>query len=369
MLIAHHPTLALLAAPGSRPQRRFLNVLALRPQCFFLQSDGYCQVHVEHGRATKPFVCRTFPANKYALRRGLLVAGFNFFCPLESWRGAPGQHRVRHADLERDIREAWPVLLAQVEDRLDLPDGQAGRVLTPAAADYEEWCRDLPVREQVDDALDLFAIFALTARRWRSAANPAPSDRAAARAALEHSLAGMATFLGVSPPAANAVNDAMLIALSPHLRLIAWRELSHLDHRAGLAIFPRWFCALRLYLDVFSRTGRAAVTPATVIDLAEQLTPSLFLLAHLDSVPSLPGVGRIELDPGTSEKQAAEALLRLIQRNRRDQSLRQLIEGMPLDQSRDRSLLLQSLPAAVLTHLRFSRPRATSAGENTSVSM
>ena len=81
-----------------------------RGACWFLEEDGWCRVEREHGRASKPAVCRLFPFNRVFWMGTWAVVDFNsVICPLrapppeasEEEIGLSG--RVRHAEVLEEL--------------------------------------------------------------------------------------------------------------------------------------------------------------------------------------------------------------------------------------------------------------------------
>ena len=71
--------------------------------CIFLESDGRCRIHAEHGFDRKPVACRLFPFNLAPDARGV-HAGLNFAC--QSVRANKGATLFSHsADLKKALRE------------------------------------------------------------------------------------------------------------------------------------------------------------------------------------------------------------------------------------------------------------------------
>jgi hypothetical protein len=108
----HYPALAYFTSVAQKTTEPLVQLINFGPQCFFLADDGRCDVHARHGRAAKPFVCKSFPINAFRLDGDVLVADVNFLCPIELASGAPGDERIHHEDLLRDIVEHADIVVA-----------------------------------------------------------------------------------------------------------------------------------------------------------------------------------------------------------------------------------------------------------------
>ncbi len=89
--------------------------------CWFLASDGNCQIEVDHGRPAKPSTCKLFPFNRVFTVRGTRVIDVNTtLCPVE----VAGGSGVRHQEILDDLAAIGPSPLVDVpaHEPPDLPD-------------------------------------------------------------------------------------------------------------------------------------------------------------------------------------------------------------------------------------------------------
>lgn len=93
-------------------------VLNHRPNggCVFLQEDGRCRIHVEHGGAAKPLACQLYPFTLHREGDDLLAA-VRFDCPsVAASRGEPiPQHRQEVRRLAAELGEAGESLFPPVK--------------------------------------------------------------------------------------------------------------------------------------------------------------------------------------------------------------------------------------------------------------
>lgn len=103
-------------------------VLNHRPEgaCVFLQADGRCRIHVEHGADAKPLACRMYPFS-IEKQDGRVRAPIRFDCPSVARNaGQPlARHRVELAQLAGALEVTQPELLTGGSDRWYLRPGRA----------------------------------------------------------------------------------------------------------------------------------------------------------------------------------------------------------------------------------------------------
>ena len=107
--------------------------------CIFLEADGRCRVHADHGFNEKPIACRMFPFNLAPDGRGP-HAGLNFACV--SVRRNAGATLDSHAtDLKRALREI-PEVATRVPPRLSRTLRSEVEEVTSIEAALERWLTD-----------------------------------------------------------------------------------------------------------------------------------------------------------------------------------------------------------------------------------
>ncbi len=112
--------------------------------CWFLKSDGHCQIEVEHGRAAKPSTCKLFPFNRVFRVRDVRVIDVNTtLCPVQVADGSG----VRHQEILDDIAAVGPspVVDVPLPEPPELPDvwvktEQAATELDVAGTCWDAWC-------------------------------------------------------------------------------------------------------------------------------------------------------------------------------------------------------------------------------------
>lgn len=145
-------------------------VLNHRPDggCVFLQGDGRCRIHVEHGADAKPLACRMYP---FSLEKqdGRVRAPIRFDCPSVARNaGRPlARHRVEIAQLAGALEATEPELLTGGSDRWYLRPDRAASELEAAALidvlDSRLADRDIPLERRLTDTWQL--VSALRAAR------------------------------------------------------------------------------------------------------------------------------------------------------------------------------------------------------------
>ncbi|MBC8087075.1 MAG: YkgJ family cysteine cluster protein [Phycisphaerae bacterium] len=77
------PTLPLFLEPSTPEGAQYL-MHNCAPGCFFLSSEGRCDIHASEGPAAKPETCRLFPFNDFLrVGRTLVVRPHGSLCPLQ----------------------------------------------------------------------------------------------------------------------------------------------------------------------------------------------------------------------------------------------------------------------------------------------
>ena len=273
----HYPALAYFTAVAQKAAEPLVQLVNFSPQCFFLRGDGLCDVHVQHGRDAKPFVCKSFPINAFRLAGDVLVADVNFLCPLELWSGAAEDTRIHHADLLVDIVEHADVVLAA-----------ATRPRAPALSheriDLEERLREKSTQLGL---LELCAVYEAAAR------TPSGELEAAViaerRRGLDGFRAAVAAFLRAPDAWLDGDDevDRLITALAPRMRLIAPLEYSWLAEADATALVGRLLAALALYARLVRSVNAGPVTLSTIHGLFAQFGYVIYVLAHIDRVPAI----------------------------------------------------------------------------------
>jgi Fe-S-cluster containining protein len=352
----HHPELAYFTQVAQKASEPLVQLVNFNPSCFFLGDDGLCEVHVRHGRAAKPFVCKTFPVNAFRLEGEVLVADMNFLCPLELASPGGAATAIQHEDLLRDIVEHADVVLAAATR-------QRAPGLSHARIDEEERLRDASAGLGV---LDLCALY--------DGAAGVPE----ARHGIERFVDTLHTFLRVGSPAAplrdnddeetaaaeraaDAAADADLerfvVALAPRLRLIAPLEYTWLAPAEATALTGRLCATLALYARLARRVNRSPLSLSTIHGLFARFGHVIYFLAQLGRVP---GIEALPEDKWTfhlaaGARQDAQRLLRFIYVDNDDAgcTLGEIFERLGIEDPMQRLQVLQSLPEDAMKVIVF----------------
>lgn len=338
-LVARYPSLAMFVAPQRDPEAAYVQLTNFSPSCFFLRDDGLCRVQSDHGRALKPYVCRTFPVNALGRVGEWFIADLNFLCPMRPLR--EGDSPILHADVLADLEASREIPLgldAEPEDKLP-----------PALIALETWLRDRPL---VDDVLARFAEADLVSARWeRPPAAPSAMLVEAHRGYLSGLRALVGRFLGVEPQ----LNGARELALlAPRIRLALLQQRRTPIVSDVLARMGRHLVALSVWLDVIAQLG----TPIT-LGVVEQAfrNGTLFceLLGQLDRVPQ---TGEDDSYQLTMYRTREPELLRVLQfihdeNPRRRLTLAQVFDELGLTDPGTRAQILQSWTPEALGHILF----------------
>jgi len=347
-----YPTLEYFANPRASSESDFVQLADFKPACFFLQDSGACDVQVTHGRALKPHVCKTFPANAFSVHGDVVVAGLNFLCPLRVTKEGSSDYRLGHA-------EALADMTATIDAVLTGPDRSHGTPIERVFFEHEEWCRDLPE----PDWLRRLAIFDLTGRDYERGAHVVmPSEgaieaQARALASFRDRIAG---FLGVEPWMSQARPLPDLSVLLPTIRFDVRRAFGLLPTAETLALLGRFCAALEVYLRVVAATGYGLVELGTVHQLFQAYQIPLYLLARIDEVPLLDA---FEDDTwavayGSEFDGQLEALLTFIyeENDERRMSLAEVFGHLGVEDPLLRLGIMKSITPTIVEKLRFRPP-------------
>ena len=338
-LTARYPRLAMFVAPQRDPDAPYVGLTNFSPSCFFLRDDGACRVQVDHGRALKPYVCRTFPVNHLGRVGAWFIADLNFLCPLRPWQ--PGDSAVTYADVLADLEVSSEVPLAMdvgPEDKLP-----------PALFALESWLRDRPLAVE---PLARFAEADLVSARWeRAPAVPSAMLVGAHRAYLDQLRMLIGRFLGTTPQ----LNGAReLVLLAPRIRLTLLQQRRTPLVADVLGRMGRHLVALSIWLDVIAELG-TPITLGVVEQAFRNSTGFCELLGQLDRVPQ---IGEDDSYQLTMFRTREPELLRLLQfihdeNPQRRLTLAEIFDELGLEEPGVRAQILQSFTPEALGHLLF----------------
>ena len=253
-------------------------------RCWFLQSDGLCNVEVEHDRDSKPSTCRLFPFNRvYRVAVGdVRVIDFNStLCPIEAHDG----RGIAHAEIVKDLDQIGASPL--VDSPKAPPEGLAAdwwvveeaaqRSYAAQATDADGAARALGLERAAAMAAEWGAVFELAPDRAAALVGPVAS-----RVAL---LAGSLRFaqLFEHRPRPYATELRELPARLRALVLLGTLAADLLDEPPTLRALTELWHGQRTTLDVLAAWDRSVkiTTPQFAADLPALLQPQLGQLLAL----------------------------------------------------------------------------------------
>ncbi len=338
-LTARYPALAMFVNPQRDPEAPYVALTNFSPSCFFLREDGACRVQVDHGRALKPHVCRTFPVNHLGRVGAWFIADLNFLCPMRPLQ--PGDSPITYTDVLADLeisREVPLAMSAEPEDRLP-----------PALIALEMWLRDRPHSQ---DVLARFAEADLVSARWeRTITSPSAVLASAHRSYLDGLRMLVGRFLGTTPRLAGGRELALL---APRLRLALLQQRRTPVVADVLGRMGRHLVALSVWLDVIAQLG----TPITLGVVEQAFRNSIVFCELLGQLDRVPQVGDDQTYQLTMYRTREPELLRVLQFIRdenpqRRLTLAQVFEELALVEPGVRAQILQSFTPEALGHLLF----------------
>jgi hypothetical protein len=345
----HYPSLAYFTSVAQKAAEPLVQLMNFSPQCFFLRGDGLCDVHAQHGRAAKPFVCKSFPINAFRLAGDVLVADINFLCPLELSTGAAEDTRIHHADLLRDIVEHADVVLAA-----------ATRPRTPALSDER-----LALEERLREQSTRLGLLDLCAAYEAASCAPSPFGEGEARVIAERrrGIDGFRELVAgfLRAPSAcldqDDVVDRLVVALAPRMRLIAPLEFPWLAEADATALVGRLLAALAIYARLVRSVNAGPITLATIHALFAQFGYVIYFLAHLDRVPTIEPLpeDKFAFPLAAGVRQDAQRLLTFIYVENDDArcTLAAIFDRLGIDDPMVRLQILQSLPVEAMKVIAF----------------
>jgi hypothetical protein len=236
------------------------------PNCFFLQSDGQCEVEVTLGRPRKPWVCRLYPVNDiYRIGSHYVfnfhVIGNGILCPFTV--GSTGR-RIRYSDLEADLVgwESHPAR-AFVFHSEGL-DGSAAELIR----------NETEIRE---------ALAGLKPGASALEALAVGSGRSTAEA--EARLGYFASLFEVEFPALahRTEQTETLAAFLPSLRISYLAHLHRQGYERGERFVKDYLLQVYLYANAASTLWRSPLSGATLIRIADQMRNVFHLACLLES--------------------------------------------------------------------------------------
>lgn len=241
--------------------------------CVLLDSDNWCRIEKEHGKAAKPSVCNLFPFNNLMQIGKVIAVRPHFLCPLRIQVPAqPGSVEGTHSTLEMALRSS-PMITPEFMNARKPPFGINSAANAHTVLEREISFRDLCSLE-------------LGQSRFTEVLKKASADPDA----LGEFIVRAAQVLGLPVPfqPRDSVDD-LLIALAAPLRL----EMLHLSPEAILR-------ALALGEIIFRQAtslARLPLTPQDAFGLLTRFGPALRLLAHGDGSIDLPGSANVAAPP------------------------------------------------------------------------
>ena len=243
--------------------------------CLLLDSDNWCRIEKEHGKAAKPSICTLFPFNSFMQIGKAIAVRPHFLCPLRIQVPAqPGQAEGTHSALEINIRNS-PIISQEFMSTRKPRFGLDSSINVDSLL-----MREVSFRDSCSSALGRSS-FAEVLRG--ASTDPAALDNSVTRAAQ---VLGLTASFGAQPR--DSVDD-LLIALAPPLRL----EMLHLSSEAILRALS---LGGLLFREAVSFAG-APLTPQGAHMILTSFAPGLRLLAHGDEPLDLPVNANMKAPP------------------------------------------------------------------------
>lgn len=243
--------------------------------CPLLDSDNFCRIEKEHGKALKPSVCTLFPFNLFK-RIGRAIAIMpHFICPLRLQIPArPGEVEGTHAAIDVAFRESGlfePRYVSAHIPSLTLHPSIDAEAVIRRETDFRDTCSR-----------------ALTQTRFSEVLRTESADSARLTEEIERST----RVLGLPAPARRARPDAiddLMLALASPLRL----SLLQLPTEGII----RALALSEILIRRVSTLSGTPMSPQSAYNFLQGRTHGLRLLARADEVLEISAKARLEPPP------------------------------------------------------------------------
>jgi hypothetical protein len=260
---------------ATKRQGDFIEFATSSSGCLLLDSDNWCRIEKEHGKAAKPSVCTLFPFNSFMQIGKAIAIKPHFLCPLRIQVPArPGEVEGTHSALEINIRSS-PIINPEFMSSRKPPFGLYSSMGVDSLL-----MREVSFRDSCSSALGRSS-FAEVLRG--ASADPAALDDSVARAAQV-----MGLTVPSRPQPRDSVDD-LLIAIAPPIRL----DMLHLSSEAILRALS---LGGLLFREAVSFAG-AQLTPQAAHTILSTFAPGLRLIAHGDEPLDLPASAKVNAPP------------------------------------------------------------------------
>lgn len=289
------PALAIFLERKDSEGRGILNVLNCKPSCFFLNSDGRCDIQRTDGYVSKPETCRLFPFNYLRhVEHYLVVAPHLGLCPLrvapDGGTAGASCHDNLFADMAtQGVHAGIPAATGLVRDVSALVALERSIVSMSeeylSAAAYEAF-----VAAQCDATRD--------ASIW-NVCRTAPA--VPTREETWRWLRLVCEVLGACPRPEYAEHPTLIrtmVASTPALRsLLVFRQPDRMPGHSIVPLerVPYVLLALHTLAALALEAGMTAVSYQTLMGLYRDHGPLLRMLAYVDCVMTWHPAGVVEL--------------------------------------------------------------------------
>lgn len=234
--------------------------------CVFLNDDGLCRIHAEHGATEKPLACQLYPFTLEP-QLGTIRAGIRFDCPsIARNKGRLiGEHKKEVARLAEELQQAAPGQFGNESKSVEIAQG---RLLPAAELDRFVECADAWLADEARSMEDRL----IGLLDWVETLSAARLDRL-----RDKQLGELINMLADDlPQAVQAAKDASLPMPSPRqLRLLRQTVFAHCEHVTLEQARAPFFQRMRGRLDQLARGRRLASGRGPLPPLARGRTNEL----------------------------------------------------------------------------------------------
>ncbi|HLG20867.1 MAG TPA: hypothetical protein VI895_13765 [Bdellovibrionota bacterium] len=359
-----YPTLKYFAQPATRRAVTGVPLINLKPKCFFLQDSGFCDIQAKHGRDFKPIVCKTFPANAYFFSNDILVVDVNFLCPLKISSSPENDAVLYYEDILKDIMVAADYIKGAGTVTARRPEQPPQvRELTKQIIQHETWSRDSFRRIETTDLFDVLATWELTSLQENDSEPevPPPHLITEKKQELELFRRQIVMFIGAEDYLAtrSTIDDMALIVLSSSIRMSILKRFPHIVYETEfLPSISRIFCAASTLVQLASITQGTPCSLQAVSTVTSSFLAAIFLLGHLDHVPTIPAPRegeKMTIDAALSYEGNIKRFFQFVyeQNDELNLTLREIVEQHAKEDRFDSLMFLKSLSGNAISRMKF----------------
>jgi Fe-S-cluster containining protein len=273
--LATHHALRFFLDPCETGADQHFHARNFNPACFFLDGQGRCDLHVNHGFDAKPETCRLFPFNDlHRVGDFLIVAPHPKLCPLAVLPPGELSDASDHDDLL--------AMMCASGIGTHVLETAANGTDVPAVVALERRICEMAEQQTHATRYATFAAEQLAVSRK----DAADDGRQRAAKDVDVFLATVHDVLREHPPAGDDDPTLLrtMVGITPAIRARIVFGYGEIPGPADLERVPYLLLALYTFAGLARQAGMGAVTYQTVMGLFDTYRPLLMVLADVNRV-------------------------------------------------------------------------------------